>query len=67
MFKFLLPLIAALRVPLDRTNGSWDVGVGVAKAYNGCKSELVRYAEKSAVQKASSQAAAETKPAHEQG
>lgn len=67
MFKFLLPLIAALRVPLHPASGGWGVGQDVAQAYLGCKKELIRYAEKSAVQKVRSPAAAETKPTHEQG
>ena len=66
MFKFLLPLIAALRVPLNPDRGGWSAGTDVAQAYNGCKSELIRYAEKSAVQKVRSPAAAGTKPTHEQ-
>jgi len=40
MFKFLLPLIAALRVPLSPYRNGWESGQDVARAYNGCKLEI---------------------------
>ncbi len=58
MFKFLLPLIAAIRVPLRPASGGWGAGQDVAQAYLGCKKELTRQTQRDAEQKAHSQAAA---------
>lgn len=40
MLKFLLPLIAALKVDCCGEPDGWRLGVAVAQAYKGCKSEL---------------------------
>lgn len=66
MFKFLLPLIAAIRVPLDPYRKGWGAGADVAEAYDSCKKALIRQTKKNTEQKASSQAATETQPAHGQ-
>lgn len=66
MFKFLLPLVAAFRVPLRPDQDGLAAGYDVARAYVGCKGELMRQAQQGAAQKVRSQAAAETQPVHEQ-
>lgn len=45
MFKFLLPLIAAIRVPLNPHHPGWSAGETVARAYNGCKLEIKDHAK----------------------
>lgn len=52
MFKFLLPLIAAIRVPLRQASESWVAGYDVAQAYLSCKKELTRQAQQNTEQKA---------------
>ena len=52
MFKFLLPLIAAIRVPLDPCRNGWGAGVDVAQAYDSCKKALISQAEKNTEKKA---------------
>lgn len=43
MLKFLLPLIAALKVDDRRGElDGWGLGVAVAQAYKGCQAELKR-------------------------
>lgn len=42
MLRWLLPLIAALKVRAEPGQGSWDLGRSVAQAYKGCKVELGR-------------------------
>ncbi len=38
MFRFLLPLIAAIRLP-QHTDG-WQYGRAIAQAYKGCQADL---------------------------
>lgn len=45
MLKFLLPLIAALRVPLSPQYPDWTAGQNVARAYLACKQELEDHAK----------------------
>lgn len=47
MLKFLLPLIAALKVDCCGEPDGWRLGVAVAQAYKGCQAELKRQADRS--------------------
>lgn len=40
MLRWLLPLIAALKVRAVPGQGGWDLGRSVAQAYKGCRAEL---------------------------
>jgi len=42
MFKFLLPLMAALKAGRNANRDGWELGVEIAQAYKGCMAELKR-------------------------
>jgi len=42
MFKFLLPLIAAIKAGRSGTCDGWELGKTVAQAWKGCVDELKR-------------------------
>lgn len=47
VLKFLLPLIAALKVDCSGKSDGWSLGVAVAQAYKGCRAEINRQVDRS--------------------